>query len=1182
MQQIGPYLLESKLGEGGMGAVFRARHAAGGHVVALKLLRRELISAEGSFERFRREAQAMARISHPHVVRIYEQGEDAQVAWIALELIEGESLDERLRREGALSAPEAVELLVDLCEGLEAAHDRGVLHRDLKPANVLIRASDGRPLLTDFGLARASGASQQLTHTGEILGTPSYMPPEQAGLAYDVSPAADVYGLGAILYAALSGCPPFQAASVLQVLDKVLNQPPERPSLLRGEPLPAQLEELCLRCLAKDPSQRPPTPLALRRALSNLDLTRSPARSPRSLLGLGLLGAVFAAGAGLSLALQPGPQPSPTPAALAGASPAGTPGPSSTQTPPAQPTLAPSPPAASALEQLYLPLWPAAVLGPAPAWALELEQLSAEEQLARIEALAETDDADLRFQLLALESEIFVRPCVQARNPPPPSEALLRRGHRLFRGLTRHAREAELKRPPDAKRVELVRLFRGRLSFALGQIKENEPSLAYAAALQDLDRAWRDLRSFHRSPPAGRFGRMTLAYSFLALLGLSESATSQGPSAALGMARTLQDSRPEWALGYVAEARALAAHGLSAQAQEVAARGLSRVGEDERCLLLLWQHAHAHERGEAVDFARLERAVRLTRRPGERLVAFLELCSALAEERPAEVPAALARLDAFLAELPDRAWGAIEAAGMRAQVEAPERALLAATEALRREPPSPLKRAQLLGLRARAHRALGHEADAREDVRAALALRLAPAALLLELEASLAEGDRDQAELALFRLWCNRAAPGHRKRARRLVQDALGEEARPLLEVLMAPLDAETPARLRRLPEGSPLRLLYSLHYLHGVLGRPASSLELLEPSLRLVEQALAAELPPQLVLELRLRRAQLCALALTRRGGARARWRALALEDVRAVLPHVDAHRRAELRVAQADLVWGTVRGQLGAEQLLRAEEVLRAWHRESPLAPEPVGPLASCLNKLGRAQEAIRLLSEFQGLTTPSWPQRGKLDLLQAGLLRETGRYRRAASVGRAATALPNADPAERLRSIVELTRTLLVYGPDPPLHPLQVSASGMRFLPELTGEEPAAAQLAFEVPFVHARALGHAGKPEASLSVLLECERKAVQTEWLALVESERANALISLGQQGQALQRLERAIELAGLAAHRLARAALLIDLDRRDEARAELGRVDPAQLRRERLRVRYSMLAAELKAARPAD
>ncbi|MGE0710780.1 MAG: protein kinase [Planctomycetota bacterium] len=288
--QVGRYTLGEELARGGMGAVHRAR-GPDGEEVALKLLLE--LGDDEELARFLREAQAAQRISHPGVVRVREVGHHGARPFLVMDLVRGESLQDRLKRAGPLPEAEAVRLVATVARAVAAAHAVGVLHRDLKPANVLLDAS-GQALLTDFGVARLHGS--HLTRTGEVLGTPAYMAPEQAsGERGAVSAATDVYGLGGTLYAALCGRPPFAGGDLLGLLAKVLHEQPE-PLRAHRSGLDPQLEAICLRCLERDPSARYPDALAVAEALE----AWSPAsaretRLPRLAGGLvGLLGTTLA------------------------------------------------------------------------------------------------------------------------------------------------------------------------------------------------------------------------------------------------------------------------------------------------------------------------------------------------------------------------------------------------------------------------------------------------------------------------------------------------------------------------------------------------------------------------------------------------------------------------------------------------------------------------------------------------------------------------------------------------------------------------------------------------------------------------------------------------------------------------------------------------------------------------
>ena len=223
------------LGRGGMGVVYKARHLALKRTVALKMVLAGGHAGPRELARFRREAEAVARLQHPNIVQIHEVGEAGGHPYCALEFVEGGSLAGQLQGK-PLPAREAARLVETLARAVHLAHSRNVVHRDLKPANVLL-AADGTPKITDFGLARQldsdSGADPG---RDAMMGTPSYMAPEQAaGRSHEAGPAADVYALGAILYECLAGRPPFQGKTVVETLDQVRTQEPVPPSRLAGE-----------------------------------------------------------------------------------------------------------------------------------------------------------------------------------------------------------------------------------------------------------------------------------------------------------------------------------------------------------------------------------------------------------------------------------------------------------------------------------------------------------------------------------------------------------------------------------------------------------------------------------------------------------------------------------------------------------------------------------------------------------------------------------------------------------------------------------------------------------------------------------------------------------------------------------------------------------------------------------
>jgi serine/threonine protein kinase len=250
------YEILGKLGQGGMGVVYKARQVRLNRVVALKVLRDGILAGPEQLARFQGEARAVARLQHPDIVQIYEVGEHEGRPYLALELVDGGSLAEKLNGT-PLPPAEAARFVETLARATHHAHRQGIIHRDLKPANVLLTAG-GTPKITDFGLAKDLEAEVFLSHTpsGTLLGTPSYMAPEQAwGKTGEVGPAADVYAMGAILYEALTGRPPFLASRLLEVLEQVRSQDPLPPARFRPK-LPRDLGTICLKCLQKRPQGR--------------------------------------------------------------------------------------------------------------------------------------------------------------------------------------------------------------------------------------------------------------------------------------------------------------------------------------------------------------------------------------------------------------------------------------------------------------------------------------------------------------------------------------------------------------------------------------------------------------------------------------------------------------------------------------------------------------------------------------------------------------------------------------------------------------------------------------------------------------------------------------------------------------------------------------------------------------
>ena len=255
--RIGEYDLLGEIARGGVGIVYLARQRSLGRSVAIKVLRDGPYATPADARRFHKEAETAANLDHPNIVPIYEVGEDRGCVFFSMKLIEGGTLADRAR-DDISDLRRLVRLMAAVARAIQYAHERGVLHRDLKPSNILID-DRGEPLVADFGLARRLDADSDLTRTGVVVGTPSYMAPEQAGGRGEaVTTATDVHGLGAILYFLLTGRPPYGGATVLEILDRVRSDPPRPPSTIRRA-VDRDLETICLKCLEPEPSRRYPS-----------------------------------------------------------------------------------------------------------------------------------------------------------------------------------------------------------------------------------------------------------------------------------------------------------------------------------------------------------------------------------------------------------------------------------------------------------------------------------------------------------------------------------------------------------------------------------------------------------------------------------------------------------------------------------------------------------------------------------------------------------------------------------------------------------------------------------------------------------------------------------------------------------------------------------------------------------
>ncbi len=251
--EVGPYRLIEEIARGGMGVVYRALQTELNREVAVKLISSGAMASPEELRRFRQEAEAAAQLHHPNIVPIYDVGSWRGQTYFSMTLIEGESLQDWVASRRC-TIQQAVVAVREIAHAVSYAHRRGIVHRDLKPANILVDG-EGKPMLTDFGLAKWHRDGSALTQTGQILGTPNYMSPEQASGSTKIGPSADIYALGAVLYSLLTGQPPHCGESTVEILTKVLGCDPVPPRELNRE-VSSDLQRICMECLNHDPKER--------------------------------------------------------------------------------------------------------------------------------------------------------------------------------------------------------------------------------------------------------------------------------------------------------------------------------------------------------------------------------------------------------------------------------------------------------------------------------------------------------------------------------------------------------------------------------------------------------------------------------------------------------------------------------------------------------------------------------------------------------------------------------------------------------------------------------------------------------------------------------------------------------------------------------------------------------------
>jgi len=265
-ERIGPYQILERIGSGGMGNVYLGRHDDSGRVFAVKVLTASLARESGFVERFNREIDAMRKLKNPHIVELFESGTEGESYFYAMEYVSGETLMSLLRREKRVPWQRAVEIAIQICQALKAAHDNGIIHRDLKPSNLLV-SPEGTVKLTDFGVAQVF-ASNRLTVTGGIIGTAEYMSPEQAQ-GRRAGKQSDLYSLGAVMYAMITGRTPFSGSTAVEVIQKHKFGLFDRPRLYVPD-LPVRVEDTICRLLEKEPEKRFPDALVLLRHLEQI------------------------------------------------------------------------------------------------------------------------------------------------------------------------------------------------------------------------------------------------------------------------------------------------------------------------------------------------------------------------------------------------------------------------------------------------------------------------------------------------------------------------------------------------------------------------------------------------------------------------------------------------------------------------------------------------------------------------------------------------------------------------------------------------------------------------------------------------------------------------------------------------------------------------------------------------